>query len=102
MNIKTTFHTNLDLVHGDKHGWPEQLPFRPCVGDLIESTYEHRTPFRLQLEVVRVVIRLEHYDGMPHDLFSRLDVELHLPKSRWKTLRDFYDFYERITGRKFI
>ena len=82
-------HTNLDLCYEEK--WPESLPVLPCVGDLIESGYEHRGGFRLRLKVVRVVWK--HDDNMwkPH-------VELHDFMNR--SLDEFSEwYYSQIGGR---
>jgi hypothetical protein len=126
--MKVTFRTNLDLSRAEK--WPEELPEVPRVGDLVESDHLHkyyRTPanhkslrdrcvagaisaaytegpfeYRLELAVVRVTWRTDKsaWEGWPSKWSP--EVELHLPTSRWATLRDFYEFYEMVTGNKFI
>lgn len=118
--IKCNFHTNLDLCFGDKGGWPDQLLFRPVVGDYIRSTfvhtgrYDYSDPstrddppivgkgYQLELVVVRVMIVSQNQERWGTGQFKYLDVELHLPSSRYQSLRDFYNWYEKITGQKFI
>lgn len=106
--IKVNFFTNLDLINPDKPhiGLPREMPFRPCVGDLFQSAYKHKGGFHLELEVVRITIvpktTQRQYADIEEVIGFELRTELHLPKGRWETLRTFYDFYERITGHKFL
>lgn len=109
------FHTNLDLVPGDKHGWPESLPFRPMVGDRIVSPHIHvrgaafsgtiseGLPYQLELEIHSVKIVVDDKAKRGHSTFSHFEVELHLPKQGiFSSVKQFYDHYEKITGWKFI
>ncbi len=119
--FKCNFHTNLDLIQVDKHNWPDQLPFRPMVGDYIRSSYihpgrydyQHDTDgelipnlvgkgFQLELIVCRVMIIAPDKEGWGKGHFERFDVELHLPPHRYENLTKFYNWYEKITGHKFI
>ena len=110
--IKIYCHTNLDLCHCE--GWPTELPEVPRVGDLIESSYEWIIPngntissgakVSLELQVCRVTWKAHAYgknqytgakDGtewIPH-------VELSMTPSRYSSMRDFYEWYGRITGK---
>lgn len=67
--IPVSCHTNLDLRN---ERWPDELPCRPMVGDLIESATEWSGKFRLSLKVVAV--RFE-YSKIPQRWICR--VELH-------------------------
>lgn len=113
--IKVHFHTNLDLIHADKHQWPKVLPFRPHVGDIVRSHYVHPGRYaydpeprlvgkgwQLELAVVRVTLLCDDKEGWGESRCVGLDVELHLPPNRYTTLKDFYTFYELVTGSKFI
>lgn len=106
--MKLVCHTNLDLERCEK--WPTELPEYPRVGDLIESGYlwPYSGGRRIELSVVRV--RWVYY---PVGTFCHLSaeentlslggwfphVELHLPPSRFQSLKDFYDWYGRLTGK---
>ncbi len=84
--IKITCFTNLDLR---AEQWPEELPERPIVGDIIQSAVE-RNGFRLQLKVVRVrwvVTRAGNW---------RCEVEL----SDWldRSVAEFYEWYAPKVG----
>lgn len=80
--IHVKCRTNLDLA--GKEIWPEILPCRPMVGDLIQSYYSHRGT-HLELQVVRVKF-------VPCDMVTWkyfLEVELHLPPHRFASIEDF-------------
>ena len=83
------FHTNLDLSNAEE--WPTRLPCRPMVGDYISSKYRWPDGSILQLTVHSVEL-----------LEDSIRVELHLPPRRFETLRRFYDWYEKVTGRTFL
>lgn len=82
------FRTNLDLIEAEDFSFPLASPAQ--VGDLIESAYTHPGGRVLELEVCRITHKK-----------SGTYIELHLP-SRWDTLTHFYEWYERLTNRKFI
>lgn len=65
--------TTLDLNHNE--AWPK-LPHVPQIGSRIVSNT------RLELEVVAV----RYYQGV-------VEVEVHLPKSRWGSIQEFQDWY---------
>lgn len=116
--VKVVFKTNLDLIHADKYGWPEELPEVPRVGDLIRSWYSHSSReyynreanetrrtfdgYQLELEVCRVILVTENKAQWNRGILDHYEVELHLPKGRWESLRAFFTHYERVTGHKFI
>ena len=92
------FRTNLTLDHQEK--FPKYLSDIPRVGDLIESAkgWDGRV---LQLEVVSVTWKPSHdyLNDRNNDIVWRAEVELHLPRNRWESIRHFYEWYGTITGR---
>lgn len=85
-------HTNLDLLN---EVWPKELSRVPCVGEEIQSQTNHycRGDFRLSLKVVAV--RWE-YNNQSMSYIP--EIELHnIIKNR--TVREFYEWYARITGK---
>lgn len=81
--------TNLDLAREELPRWFVCLP---RVGDDIMSSTSHsKSPaYRLRLRVCNVTFTE-----------TGVEVELHVPPP-YQTLREFYDVYEKITGRRFI
>ncbi len=99
--MKVHCHSNLDL---NNEKWPEDLPCRPVVGDLIQSLRERgRHHFRLELQVVRVTIisptdrDWENYHRTRLDEPKPyLDVELHMPPHRFDTISKFQEWYQNL------
>jgi hypothetical protein len=97
--MEVVCHTNLDLVKVAEK-WPKELPVIPAVGNLILSANVWRTvdddgvvrEGQLELEVCRVVWKPSGHLWIPH-------IELHLPKGRFESIRSFYEWYGKITGR---
>lgn len=95
--------TNLDLHRAES--LPAVFHSVPRVGELIRSTTRWKQPpiefvnappmssppFQLELEVVRVI----HTE-------TGVEVEVTLPNRRWESLRDFHNFYGRVTGGTYI
>ena len=92
-------HTNLDLLPAER--WPDELPAVPAEGQLIRSAHQwaHHDEDGKSVHYCYVelcVVRVTWY----HDGWNWVaDVELHLPPSRFESLRTFYDWYGKITGR---
>ena len=79
--------TNIDCAKPLQ--WPTYLPARPMVGDLIRSLSSTRTKY-IELMVVATTWVKEL---TPHDLGDWfLQVELHLPPSRFENLAAFEKF----------
>ncbi len=78
--VKVVCHTNLDIYES----WPDKLSCRPVKGDIIEagSAMPNR-PGKLELEVVRIV----------HRSSGLLEVELHLPSGRFRSIASFLKWY---------
>ena len=76
MNIRC--HTNLDLNPCEQ--WPNELPCRPMVGDIITSSTG------LELEVCRIVFKYGENYCLPC-------VELHIPPYRFENLTAFEKWY---------
>lgn len=90
-------NTNLDLLPAER--WPETIPSIPRVGDRIQSTHgwEYKGQnVQLELEVVSITWKHVKHQGIVQWVPF---VELHLPKNRFNTLVDFFEWYGRITGR---
>jgi hypothetical protein len=84
-DCRIIFHTNLDL-----HPCEDFAVMVPCVPRVGEEVYSiHKWPARLALRVCAV-----RYED------SSVLVELHL-KTMWKTLSEFYSWYEPLTGKKY-
>ncbi|KKL26992.1 hypothetical protein LCGC14_2389690 [marine sediment metagenome] len=91
--IKVACHTNLD-VYGEI--WPNQLPFRPMVGDRIVSQTK-RTLTQLVLEIVNITIRcIDPLERNAQTNNYYLDIELHLPKNRWQNINEFQKWYSKL------
>ncbi len=98
--MKITCRSNLDLHYSEK--WPDELPCRPMVGDLIRSdsnwgTKEH--PCYLELKVIRVTFQRQNdYIRKNKDLCSirtwKCIVELHLPPHRFDNITRFTEWYD--------
>ena len=86
---KVHCHTNLDLSH---EIWPDSLPAIPRVGDKIESQTRHGI-FRLSLEVVSVTWKYKN-EGHYYP-----EIELSIPKGRFLSLTNFYEWYASLVGR---
>lgn len=84
-------HTNLDLHCSEK--WPEELPARPMLGDLICSSTG------LELSVVRVKFGYPVYDFSYQVERSKPKcmcyVELHLPPYRFNNVTEFENWYNK-------
>lgn len=90
------FRSNLDLSPAEK--WPENLPHRPMVGDLIESAHAWRTSSGiriLRLQVVRVTWKLLGTNNWEWTM----EIELHLPPNSWKSVQQFIDWYDFVQGK---
>jgi hypothetical protein len=85
--IKIHCHTNLDLHPSEK--WPTELPCRPMVGDIIQSSIERRNGVKLELQVVRITFTSRNDEIV-------VDTELHLQPTRFPTIFDFDKWYHRI------
>jgi hypothetical protein len=91
--ITVRVRTNLDL-HGEE--WPRYLPAVPSIGHLIESSTHHEIgsgSLRLQLEVASVIWTVSK--GEPYIP----QIELHLPRGRFRSLREFYEWYAPRVGK---
>jgi hypothetical protein len=83
--MKISCQTNLDDIYEE---WPTELPFRPMVGDLIQSKRG------FELEVVQITIdAFAKYPLKGPELV--LTVELHIPKYRCENISDFTAWYKR-------
>lgn len=89
--IKICCRTNLDLTY---ESWPDALPTVPRVGEFIQSSTRHSSGFHLYLEVVSVTWTKQVYskEWIPV-------VELHIPKHRNWSIREFYEWYAPLVGR---
>ena len=81
--VKITCHTNLDI---NEH-WPEELPFRPVVGDYIQSISCRKR--RIELQVVAIHFKINERR------VAYAYVELHLPPSRWENISAFEKWYNK-------
>jgi len=81
--MKIRCHTNLDLNPCEQ--WPEELPCRPMVGDIMTSSTG------LELEVVRITFSGSMTKHQP----AYCKVELHLPKHRYKNITAFEEWYRK-------
>ena len=101
--IRTIFKTNLDLARCDKHCWPTLLSFVPLVGMLFRSPFKWGH-FQLELEVVSTTWVFGSHEAIDRGIVveDHLEVELHLPRGRFESLRSFFTMYEKLTGQKFI
>lgn len=89
--MKVIFRTNLDLYSEE---WPSLSngPWRPVVGDSVQSLTSWRNGFQLTLEVVDVT-----WKSLKCPNESYLEVELHLPKGRGETIGQFQERYRNLT-----
>lgn len=90
MSVKVFCRTNLDL---ERERWPDQLPFRPNVGDSIESQTAWQGIRHLRLKVVAVTFTFRDIDRE----YWYAEVELHLP-DHFKTISEFETWYGKLTG----
>ena len=94
-------HTNLDLDNRER--WPSELLEVPRVGDEIESSFlwEPGSGYasRLRLKVVSVTWRYGTDWAKGNTPKWYPEVELHLPNPPFGTIKEFYEWYGRITGR---
>ena len=81
-------HSNLDL---NNEKWPTQLPALPCKGQRIQSAKTHNNDIVVELEVVQITWR---YNNLTEQWW--VDVELHLPKHRWRNISEFEEWYSKI------
>lgn len=103
--IKIQCRTNLDV----REKWPEELPERPMVGDLIQSAI-HWKPNRdpVELEVIRITwtctIRQVYVDRCSDikEPYWFCVVELHLPKYRFENITHFAKWYRELSGIQII
>lgn len=99
--------TNLDISYHEK--WPTILPFRPMVGDFIQSNHDwpsrHKMyPRNLTLKVVRITIVPYLTAEQLHSAAEehRLHVELHLPENWYGgCISTFMKWYEETTSGNF-
>ena len=95
------FRTNLDLP-GEE--WPDDLPHRPMVGDIVQSKTKHGV-FQLTLQVVRVTWEWSDLTGR-----WELRAELHMTEFQKKlpakkvgaepgSIVAFYEWYAPLVGR---
>lgn len=105
--MKVHCHTNLDLVPSEK--WPTELPAIPHVGDRIRSAHVWHTNrdqigFQLELEVVAVCWNPKTVDavsfGDQADTQWVPEIELHIPRGRNWSIRQFYEWYAPLIGRR--
>ena len=101
--IKVQCRTNLDIKHHAEK-WPEQLPERPVVGDLIRSAMEWQVnsfSFRqLELRVCRTtwVYKPSNVkDTTDYGDYWYLQVELTLIESRFENMTAFQKWYDDLT-----
>ena len=101
--MKVQCFTNLDLLPGAER-WPEELPACPAVGDLIQSGTVWKRPdegIKCNLELVVCQITWMHRIG---DGFKNTPIDNWYPRiemtvpSRFLNLRQFYEWYAKITG----
>ena len=92
--MKIRCRTNLDLYPYEQ--WPDELPCRPMVGDIITSSTG------LELEVVRVTFAKKEIAYRCNDNFfmkerTKLEMvactELHLVKGRFENVVKFREWY---------
>src|SRR5574343_1524227 len=86
INIK--WHTNLDDVMKYEK-FPENLPYRPMVGDIVRSLTKRRL-HSVEFEVCRCTIT-----GV-----NEMEVEIHLVKSRWLNLSHWLHAYRYMSRDK--
>lgn len=91
-------HTNLDLCQCEV--WPTELSEVPRVGDYIESAHRwQREQYDLHLELVVCAVRWKTRKGVVPTASQRMPhIEMTVP-SRYKTMREFYEWYGRVCGR---
>jgi hypothetical protein len=83
--IPVFIHTNLDLNCNER--WPVELPCRPVKGDIIESNTG------LELEVCRIAFKTVEDPDYIY-IVVRCYVELTVPKGRFYSLDEFYEWYQ--------
>jgi len=88
MSVDVHCRTNLDV---DAERWPRILPFRPNVGDSIESSVVYDGCGSLRLKVVAVTFLCHDGDNW------EAEVELHLP-DHFQTISDFKEWYGKLRG----
>ena len=100
--VKVSCRTNLDIKHYHEK-WPDELPERPMVGDIIQSAMkwtrvdaEGTTEFQLELRVCCVTWKKKRVD-MSGVVKWIMEVELHLPEHRFASINDFNKWYDKIT-----
>jgi hypothetical protein len=93
-NSRVTIRTNLDLHPCEDFNFTFEIPPRP--GDRIQSAYEWTHPTLGGKRVLELEIA-----AIKHTV-KGVEIELHLPPARWRSLKDFFSWYEPLTGRKFI
>lgn len=82
--IKIRCRSNIDCVRNLK--WPDYLPARPAIGDLIRSESSTKNKY-IELEVHRCTWYKDSYSNE-----WILEVELHLVKTRFANVPDFEKF----------
>jgi len=96
--VKVYCKTNLDL-RGER--WPTKLPAIPRIGERIQSSTKWGV-FQLSLEVRQVTwIMKQTYmqDGITECEYWIPEIELHIPRHRKWSIRDFYEWYAPLVGR---
>lgn len=80
-------HTNIDCAK--QLGWPDRLPERPVVGDLIRST-SSTSKKHIELQIYRCTwVR----NDRTYEWY--IDVELHLPTSRFQNITAFENWINK-------
>lgn len=93
--MKVHCRTNLDLSWAES--WPDELPTRPMLGDIIQS----RTtwgPRKIQLELKVVALTWRYVHSFIPEIKDHyiLEVEMHLPPHRFENITEFQKWYENI------
>ena len=91
MSVPVVCRTNLDVQPGEQ--WPAELPFRPVVGDRIQSATKWGV-FQLTLKVVRVTFRESGFpmSGGRREWYA--EVELHDCWPEPRSISDFHRWYD--------
>lgn len=89
--------TNLDFCQQMK--WPQELPSVPSVGHLVRANENFKGGYVVELEVARVTWIWAGPDSFPHKNTWYAEVELGMVVSRGKTIPEFENWINKISGR---